>query len=240
MTARDRRSALAALAAASGACLLGLPNALAARTTAVSFPDGPALLRRTLKRELGGGEALTILREWQVSFQPQDAGAAVTGHQQRCEVDAPPELSALARIERERVVTGLFPLHLGHDGLIADWADSAPKGIAPAVEEASRSISRAAMKQTSKKDAARYFAEIGRTAAELVSQVPRDLFYPEIGRSTKTRKLDLSGGLVGTYEVTVSATARPRDGLLDSSERRIVTRIGDSARVASERWTLLI
>lgn len=218
--------------------LFSIPTQLAARSRKVEFPTHPVILRRELEREFGEGVAIRIVREWQCSFARKSGGASVIAQQIRCDVDAPPSFSALADIERKREVTGLFPMQLSAEGLIASWAEGAPIGIASAVSEAGKRIENSTLKSNEKAEAHRYFADIGRTTAELVSQVPRDLFYPEEGAHTQTRKLDLPGGMEGVYEITIEAKTHPRTGLLDYSERRIVTRIHGSSRMARERWSL--
>jgi hypothetical protein len=43
----------------------------------------------------------------------------------------------------------------------------------------------------------------------------------------------------GSYKVTVSAEACEELGFLQHSERRIETRVGDTARLAVERWSIV-
>lgn len=235
----NRRSVLAALGASFALAGLATPVRLVARQRRISFPQEPLTLRRTLERELGRGAAIVVTRDWQVSFTPSAVGAKVEARQIACTVETPPVLAALAKVERERKVTGLFPMELDKDGQIAASGRSQGAGIEAAIEAASRTIAESAVDRSQLRDAKAYLATIGNTAAELVSQVPRDLFFPETGSRTQTRELDLPEGLKGTYEITVSAQACRELGLLLQSERRIVTRIGDTARTAREQWSIL-
>ena len=240
METNNRRYVLAGMAAAVSLPLLGMPVRSAARSREVTFPSRPVTLRRELERQLGDGASLRVVRDWQVTFQAVAAGATVSGRQQMCEVDVPPPLQALGDIERKREVTGLFPMTLSAQGLITIWTDPEPVSIASAVRQASRAIEKSSLASADIRDAKGYFARIGKMAAQFVSKVPRDLFFPEAGQRRETRNLKLPDGMTGSYEVTIEADARASDGLLVSSERRIVTRIGDSSRLARERWTLLV
>lgn len=216
---------------------LALPASLSAKAGAVSFPTDRIRLRRTLERGLGDGKAVIVTREWDCRFVRLSTGARIDGQQVAVSVDTPKALAALADIERKREVSGLFPMELDRSGAIVGWSDQ-NANIAQAVAQASREIDRKAMEQSAQADVRRYLAELGKTAASLVSQVPRDLFFPAPGKRSESRKLALPGGGTGTYEVTISASARTSDGLLAQSERRIVTRIGGSTRVSRETWSV--
>ena len=195
-------------------------------------------MRRRLHRELGGGEAIEVVRQWRCLFLERDGGALVRADQTGCEVSAPKQLASFAKMERERKVTGLFPMTLRGDGLIADWPAAKPVGIASAVDTAARQLQAIKLPAGERDAAKRYFAEIGKTSAEFVSQVPRDLFFPEIGRRSQSRKLQMPDGQTGSYELTIEARASASSGLLSHCERRIVTRVGESSRTSLERWSI--
>ncbi|QZD90839.1 hypothetical protein K3148_05495 [Qipengyuania aurantiaca] len=237
MTYTTRRAALQALAWCSASLGFGLPTVTAARA-AVAFPKGPVRLRRELVRGLGDGAAIVVTRDWECRFILTARGARVEGRQVAVDVEAPAPLAALAEIERKREVTGLFPLEIDTRGLIVDWPEVSGD-IAQAVRQAAIAMDRKAAEQDAGADAKRYLAEIGKTAATLVSQVPRDLFFPQTGELYEQRDLPLAGGVKGSYEVTMLASTKPGRALLDHSERRIVTRVGDSSRVSRESWTIL-
>lgn len=236
MTQTSRRDVLHAIGWGVALPALALPVRLAASEGRVSFPDSPITLTRELERSLGGGAAVTVARTWECRFNPMSGGATIDARQIEVSVEAPPALAALAKIERSREVTCLFPMELDMSGAIVGWADG-DTDLQRAVEEAARAIDLKALEQSAETDAKRYVAEIGKKAAALVSQVPRDLFFPQTGERSELRTLDLPGGGKGSYEVTISATARASDGLLDKSERRIVTRVGGSERVSRETWS---
>lgn len=237
MTQTSRRDVLKAAGWGLALPVLALPVRLAAVEGRVTFPTAPVILKRELERSLGGGGAVAVTRIWECRFAVMPEGARIDARQIDVSVSAPAGLSALAEIERRRDVAGLFPMRLDRAGIIVGW-EGRSAGIQRAVEEAASAIERKALEQSAEKDARRYVAEIGSKAAALVSQVPRDLFFPQTGERSELRTLDLPGGGTGSYEVTISATARKEDGLLERSERRIVTRIADSARVSREVWSL--
>ena len=211
---------------------------MAATRTAVAFPKAPIRLRRELTRGLGDGAAIVVTRKWDCQFIATASGAHVQARQVAVDVKAPPALSALAEIERTREVKGLFPLEIDPHGVIVGWSDGAGD-ISQAVRQAAIAMDRKAAEQDAGVDAKRYLAEIGKTAATLVSQVPRDLFFPQTGELYEQRNLALPGGVKGSYEVTMLASTKPGRALLDHSERRIVTRVGDSSRISRESWTIL-
>lgn len=235
----NRRAILAGIAAGASLSFLSLPVRLAARPRPVAFPEDSFTLQRELERGLGGGASIVVTRRWQCNFAQLGEGASVSGIQGRCDVKAPAALAALAEMERSRRITGLFPMKLDNEGHISDWGGPGATGIEPALRAAGERVDSLALAENDKRDAKAWLAQIGRTAAEIVSQVPRDLFFPEAGKRSDSRKMALPDGQTGFYDITIEATARASDGLLVSSERRIVTRIGDSSRLARERWTLL-
>lgn len=237
VTGRSRRHVLNTIGWGLALPALALPASLSAKAGPVTFPTGRIRLRRTLERGLGDGKAVIVTREWDCRFVRLSTGAKIDGQQVAVSVETPPALTALADIERKREVAGLFPMELDRSGAIVGWSDE-NASIAQAVAQASREIDRKAMQQAAEADVKRYLAELGKTAASLVSQVPRDLFFPAPGKRSESRKLALPGGGTGTYEVTISASARTSDGLLAQSERRIVTRIADSTRVSRETWSV--
>ena len=238
MSSSDRRGALSALFALSTLAGLGLPVRAFAMHRHVRFPAGSLVLKRKLWRELGGGAAIEVRREWRLNFFEEGTGARVLGQQTNCTASAPEQLSAFTKLECEREVTGLFPMELRPDGLIAKWPSAKSVGIDRAIDSAAERLNAITLPEGEKDAAKRYFAEIGRTSAEFVSQVPRDLFFPETGRRSQSRELKLPDGQTGSYELTVEAKACQESGLLERSERRIVTRVGESARTSLERWTL--
>ena len=237
MTHGDRRSALAAIGSVMALAGLGQPLRAATRTSPVRFPDEPVQLQRVLMRSLGAESSITVSRTWECRFASTAEGARIEARQIAVDVQAPAGLAALAQLERKREVTGLFPMTLDATGMMTGWAGGTAD-LQTAVAAARRIIESRELDGPSMQHASRYVADMGRIAADLVSQVPRDLFFPEPGEKRQERALDLPGGGKGHYELIISARACAQSGLLERSDRRIVTRIGDSLRTSSERWSI--
>lgn len=225
-----------AIAASLALPLLGLPVRGAAMSK-VSFPQWPVRLTRRLERGLGDGASLIVSRTWECRFELAGSGATIAARQMAVDVVAPPALSALAEIERRREASGLFPMQLDASGAIVGWSQN-QTDLDHAVAAARAAIESKDLQARQEDDAKRYVAAMGRTAAAVVSQVPRDLLFPRAGERREERALDLPGGGKGMYELTVRASAQPASGLLKSSERHIVTRVGQSSRTSSESWSI--
>lgn len=240
MTPTDRRTALQTIAFAALAPMgaFGLAGEAAFAAAPLTVPAGPMMLRRTIERALGETAMLSVRRAWECRFVRTSGGIRIDGRQVEVAVDAPPSLAAMARIEREREVTGLFPANLDQAGRLVEAGLSArPEDLRDAIDAALAMVSGSAIAADAKVDARQFLARLGKTAAELVSRVQADLFYPVEGDHNLVRDLPLSEGASGTIEVEWSARARPT-GVLEFAEKRIVTRVEGSARLARERWEL--
>lgn len=232
-----RRQALKAIGWAAALPLMAMTRPLHARVDRARFPAGRLTLTRVLERGLGDGKALTVTRSWECTFTLHNKGARISARQTDVQVDAPAPLSALADFEKRRTVTGLFPMLLDDRGLIVDWSGEGAS-IDRAVELAREKLEAGQLAASDRADAARYMAEMGRVAASVISSVPRDLFYPTTANQYEQRNIDLPGGGVGSYELTLKAETQGNSGLLHRSERRIVTRIGGSSRASREEWSI--
>jgi hypothetical protein len=78
-----------------------------AQARSIAPPSVPMLLTRRLMRELTGGYSIFRIR-----FGAVNGGFRVDGSQVASSVKAPPNLAEFARLEQQRVETGLFPLEL--------------------------------------------------------------------------------------------------------------------------------
>jgi hypothetical protein len=236
----ERRAALVRLAALLPFAALGLPQAKAhASVRAVAVPGGWFRLDRFLVRELSGGGAILVTRQWRIGFAQAENGMTVTGAQIAVEVAAPPALGELAELERSRSASEIFPLTLDSAGLIRS-AGGRPgeAALVRALETGRMLIQALPLAEAERYDARRFLAELAGLGAGAVSRLPRDLLFPRPGRDSTMRDIALPGGETGSILVTASASAAAGTGLLIASERQIVTRVGDSARRATERWSL--
>lgn len=233
-----RRTLLSGMIAAGA--LAGTGTALRAAGAALRLPEGAMRLERVLVRELGGGAAITVRRGWAVRFERQARGVLVTGAQTGAQVDAPPSLAELARIEEQRDTAGMFPIMLSESGLILAAGGNAPASsdIGPALRAAERMIADRPQSEARREDLRRYLAEIHRAGSGQFDSLPADLFYPAGTPQRRTETVALPGGLTGAFELVWDARATPDEGWLAEGERTILTRIDTLERRSREVWTL--
>ncbi len=148
-------------------------------------------------------------------------------------------LETLARLEKSRLETGLFPMSVLPDGTIAAGEQN-PDAVwfDRAVGEAARQIESAMMPASEEEKVMDALATLHRSATGLAGKVPRDLFRPQPLHWRTDRDVALPGGLSGTISVSLAARMGPSGQLTERSERQIVSTIGDSRRTSSETWSL--
>lgn len=241
----DRRSAARLIALGALLPMAGVPvrPAIAETRGAVAVPGGEHRLERVLTRGLSDGKAIVVTRQWRCRFAALADGMRVSGEQQAVDVAAPGSLAAFAQMERARDASAMFPMALDPSGLIdPPRAAAAAAGPRP-TPQLDRAIDTArllfaALPDPAGSEARAFLADLARMSAEAVSVIPRDLFFPAAAATSQRRELALPGGGVGEIIVLASAVNDPASGLLVRSERRIVTRLAGSERVAAESWRL--
>ena len=238
----ERRTAMRCLAlgAMTPLTALGLPLAtVGAMRPVLRVPAGVFTLERVLTRELGDGAAIVVTRRWQIAFASHASGMRVSGEQTFADVAAPLKLAAFAALERARSASRVFPLTLDASGQIVTVGEAPEPGTLVRALETGRALIQSLPEHApERQDAQNFMAQLAALGAGTVSRMPRDLFFPREGSDTIARDIALADGVVGTVSVTTTADADTESGLLLVAERRISTRIGDSERVASERWSL--
>ncbi len=203
-------------------------------------PAGPMRLTRQLSRQLADGAQIVIERTWEVQFRNQAAGYSLDGRQVAVEVSAPHSLEMLARIERDRTESGLFPIELDRNGLIS--ADAETGSLAPidqAVSQARKRIEASGLSTKAAADARQFLAYLQKSAADLSSQMPGDLFHPVRPNWQENRTIRLPHGQTGSVSVSFTAITNPEAGLMERAQRIIVTEIGEASRTSRENWKLL-
>ncbi len=202
-------------------------------------PQGPHELCRELVRSLEDGAVLGVKRCWTVRFVAQQGDLRMDGEQSRVAVDAPPALTALARLEEKRVETGMFPLVMSPDGLIQPSAGQNSGGTLLEMQEAATAIITALEPDPAAADAMRSFvAQVAAASAEHLGRIPRDLLYPVPPQGPETIAVTLPDGSSGSVTIEQSATAHPETGLLQTARRSVVTRAGLTASESVETWVL--
>ena len=234
-----RRRAMLRLAGLAVTLPLATILAGAAQAAGFAAPTGPMLYTRRLERELADGAGLVVSRSFTVRFIPDGDGFRVVGEQVSVEVDAPEQLATLAQLERERVETALFPLQLDSTGAIRGVPRAAPsQQLDEAVREVTARIARL-NRPAADREALRAFVEtVHRSAGELVTELPPDLFAPADVPREESRTLTLPGGEVGRVRVTFSAQRAADSGLMRTARREVVTEVSGDVRHTIESWTL--
>lgn len=237
----DRRTLLRRAAAAALLPLVAqIPvGPLAAAGRAFAPPAYPMRYARRLVRNLVGGARFTVERQFAVQFNPTPEGWALTGEQVGVEVEAPDALAAFARLERERVEQGLFPLMLDQSGQITGGPDLAQAvDLGEAVQAAQQMIDRSARGPADKAEMLAFVSALHQSAARLTSALPADLFRPVDIPRMRRSDVALPDGEQG--QVTASFTARtdPASGLMVTAERKVITAIAGDRRETVESWTL--
>jgi hypothetical protein len=197
------------------------------------------LFRRILQRELAGGFAIVVEREFGIGFRPVVGGYQIGGRQMAVTVDAPPNLEAYARLEREREEDGMFPLVLDEHGLIRFGPEGRPDtNIASALELAMAQLSGELAAQDEREQAQGFVLGLQRAAGTIASAMPVDLFVPPATLQQASRAMTLPDGTSGSLSTEYSGTISPETGLLAEARRAIITDTGGSRRETVETWTL--
>ena len=240
MTLAGRRALLRLAGVAITLPLMPIVSAAARAAGPFAPPAGPMLYTRRLERELAGGARFTVSRSFAVRFVPGADGFRVDGEQVSVAVDAPEPLAALARLERERVETALFPLQLDSAGAIRGSSHvTHSEQLDEAVREVTARIAQA-RHSAAERDALRAFVEtVHRSAGELVTELPRDLFAPGDVPREESRAIVLPGGELGQVRVTFAAARDPATGLMREARREVVTEVAGDVRHAVESWSLV-
>jgi len=203
-------------------------------------PQGPMIYTRRLVRDLPGDARIIVERRFAVRFKRSEFGFVVEGEQVAVEVDMPEQLAELARLERERVETGIFPLALDRTGRIrsGESARDTPE-IERAMRYAAERIAAANPSQDTAEAMRQFIGAIRQAGATVVSSLPTDLFAPAETDSSATRSIALPSGGRGYVTTRFSAERDPETRLMRTATRKIVTRIDGDERHASEQFSLV-
>ncbi len=148
-------------------------------------------------------------------------------------------LEFLAKLKKERIETGLFPIELSAVGMIVtgqQWPTS--EAFDRAIKDAAQHIGRYELPADYERLTIDALFALQKSGAELTSNLPSDLFCPRQPHWRIDRNVDLPNGLWGSVEVNFSARIDAAGQSMKRCERRIVTSIGGSNRTSSEMWEL--
>ena len=239
MKSTSRREALGTMMLVGSAFACGQVTVPARAAAPLAIPDGTQRLTRRIERSMRADATLAVERGWHIAFARSGRGIAITGQQVEALVEAPESLAPLAEIEQSRVTDDMWPIMLSDDGrVVAAGSGVREADFAAALDEAERMIGEMDMSASAQEMARQNLAQLYRAGSSLLERLPHDLFYPSLGPQREVRRLDLSGGMTGEFEITYEATPVAESGWLERAERQVVTRVGGSERRARETWTL--
>lgn len=234
----SRRGAAGALIAITGLVATGGLADTALAFNRVRLPDGAMRLSRRLERSLHDGVMLKVTRAWDVQFSAQGRGISISGQQVSAQVDAPPSLANLAKIEESRSTAEMWPMLLADDGRIVAVGGRASKlDIAAAVDEAQRMIASRPLAANEQEARFEYLKTVAQAGVSLLEELPEDLFFPTARDSRLVKELRLPNGMSGEFEASYEAKVG-EEGWLDHAKREISTRIDGSVQRTIETWTL--
>lgn len=238
---QSRRQSLGLIAACAIIPLMaaGLPRRALAQNGTFIPPTGPMRLSRTLVRDLPDGAKIIVRRDWAVAFTAMTDGFSLGGQQTSVEVQTPPALEFLAEMEKKRLETGLLPILLTNAGTIAIGEPTSPSDdFDRAVKAVARQIDLSQLAPDDARNARQTLSALHKSAAQLTSMVPHDLFRPAQTHWQMERTVDLPNGMSGSVAVTFSARMDATGQLMERCERRIVSSIGPSSRTSTDAWEL--
>lgn len=198
-------------------------------------PANPLIVTRTVWRELGDGSQIVVRRSYLIAFTTSGEGFVVTGTQIGCEVQAPPAVAAIAKLERERIDTGAFPLRLSAEGMIR--LGSAPAGgplHQQGREAAGALLAGAALADKDQREGEAFLASVAGSGA---IPWPVDLFNPREAQRTDQRDVTLPDGTLGRLTIRFAADQRGANGLPGKFSREVASELGGTRRVSREEWS---
>lgn len=239
MNEYSRRSAIRVFAGGITIAAAGAPPIAGLAQSKVSIPSQEMRLTRVLSRTMRGAAVLTVTRSWDVRFETQQQGITITGRQIAAKVEAPERLAPIAAIEEQRSTDGMWPITLSQEGrILMVGSQSADDDLAAAVEVAQQYIASHNAPAAGLAAQRQYLRDLQRAGSSLLDRMPSDLFFPAGTPHRSKREIDLPGGIKGEFELSYLAQRSPEGDWLKSAVRRIVTRVAQSERHATEEWTL--
>lgn len=223
---------------AAAALLLNAGTARATARPGFAPPGQPLLYTRRLERALADGNTMAVERRFAVHFVPVGDGFRIDGTQRDVLVEAPPPLAEFARLERERIEAGVFPIRLDAAGTITG-GPTLPLAtkLDTAVRLALGEVTAQAHSSDEKAEHDRFILAFQQGAARLVTELPGDLFAPGPPRR-ETREVALPNGDAGAVSVAFAATRDEVTGIMREARREIVTTLEATHRSTLESWTL--
>lgn len=224
---------------AAGAVAADFPAA-AANSAIARFqpPEAPLTLTRSVYRQLVDGKEIVVSRRYAIHFTRDDRGFRLDGKLIDVQVAAPPSLAMLADVERKRADVGLFPVQLGADGMIegAMVAHVDPAVRQQLLQGGASVLTSSGMASGDLQQSKSYLGAV--VNASHGASWPLFLFNPGPAEHREVRQIALGDGSSGEVEVRVKAEDILPGGVARRVERKVITRIAGTERVAREVWTI--
>lgn len=201
-------------------------------------PSTPLVLTRTLYRDLSDGKQVVVTRRYTIRFSVDGDGYRVDGALIDATVDAPPFLSRLAELERQRPDTGLFPALLDGSGMIRSGGSGKldPQTRQQGLDRAQSIISSAPAPAEAKRETSALLNQVAGSSGN--PSWPVFLFNPGSAERVERRTMALPDGGQGEVEVRIKTDGLLPGGLPQRLERVIVTRLAGTERTSREVWTM--
>lgn len=208
----------------------------------LSPPTGSTILRHRNWRPLVGDASLSTERNYAIRFTPLAEGFRVEGEQVSSSIDAPADLAPLAELWRKQVNTGMFPFSLDAGGLIVP--DSGPAaapipGFDEMIDTGIEMLRKSGQTEAQVHDAKTFFLWLQLAAAQIVTDVPLDLFVPPAEPEQTSRTIELPGGGSGTIEVRFQGSRSPETRMMAEATREVITSTEGTSQRIVDRWALL-
>ncbi|GAA0265999.1 hypothetical protein GCM10009127_01740 [Alteraurantiacibacter aestuarii] len=192
---------------------------------------------RKLQRQMVGGAMLEVTRNFNVHFEPFGAGYRLEGTQLSASVAAPSRIAEFARLEEQRVETGVFPLLLDRMGQIVDGAGPHESHE---IEEALAGLNREYERNGPDGQELDLLVEaLHQAGARMTSQLPRDIFAPVETTREQQQEIALPWGESGAVTTRFVAVCDPQTGLMHEASREVVTDLAGDQRRTVESWRLI-
>ena len=195
------------------------------------------VLTRTLRRPLPGGMEVLTRRSYEILFVPESGGFRVDGRLVGVEVEAPPQLQALALLERRRPDADMFPMRLDTRGNLQPMgAVGRSEEVRQAGLNVGMTVESLALEPYDRNQAKQFARSFEKRSVR--TAWPEDLFSPAPGSREETQTVPLPNGGRGTVRVNIDARTHSASGLLGSFFRRVTTDLEGDSRITEETWTL--
>ena len=202
-----------------------------------SPPHSPLLLTRTLYRPLPDGKAIITRRTYSVRIMPDGTGYRVEGELVQATVEAPPKLSALAELERQRPDAGMFPILLDAQGQILGGGNVRSDGaLGRAAVIAAEAIGGSGLPAIDMLQAQAFVRQLSSRSPR--SQWPADVFNPAPRKRDEARVIALPGGNEGRVTIEIASQGANHAGQVALLERVVTTDLAGDTRMTREQWQL--